>query len=506
MKLLLDNTCFRRDIMASGASVRLRREKHGHAYRRTDPPLSLVKLSVALAVAIASARNDAQAQITTDIGRAPTLTVERYTEDWSYLSDPELRTGRWTEPFKYLPLDSNNSIYVTTGLEARSRYEGFRNANWGSARDDDYIWHRLMPYADLHLGEIRLFTQPIFSTMTGADRPKTPVDTTGADMLQAFAEIETTVANQTSLRISVGRKLIAFGTGRLVDNRYGPGVPQSFDGIDATLVAPTRQVTAFVSRPVDTAPGDFNDDPSQQQMVWGAYATQWLGQGEVTGVDVYYLGLRDREASFDQGTGRQRVHTFGGRFFGDEGEWYWNLEGSLQRGTFAEDRVDAWGGGGEIAYRFLHTTLQPEVGIAADAISGDRDRNDSTLGTFNPLFPRGKYFGSLTPIGPRNLKLIRPSLTVHPSIDVAVSLTGTAYWRESTDDGIYAMSGELIRSGEKSNARYIGHQIELAAAWQASQELNLSASVSTFEAGTFIKDTGPAQTLHMVSTTVNFRF
>lgn len=468
--------------------------------------LSAVRLSIALAVAILSSRNDAQAQVSTDIERAPTLTVERYTEDWSYLSDPALRTGRWTEPFKYIPLNQARSVYLTTGLEARSRYESFRNANWGSEPDDDYLWHRLMPYADIHIGEWRLFAQSIFSTMTGTDRPKTPVDTTGADMLQAFAEIETKVVGQTALRVSVGRKLMAFGTGRLIDNRYGPGVPQAFDGVEATLLASTRQLTTFVARPVDTAPGNFNDDPSQQQRVWGAYATQWLQPGQATGIDLYYVGLRDREAFYDQGTGKQRVHTFGGRFFGDEGAWYWNMEGSIQRGTFAGDRVQAWGGGAEVAYRFLHTPLQPELGFAADLISGDDDRDDSTFGTFNPLFPRGKYFGALTPIGPRNLKLLRPSLTVHPSVDVAVSLTGTAYWRESTDDGIYAMSGAPIRSGKDSDARYIGHQLELAAAWQATQELNLSASVSTFEAGAFIKDTGPARTLHMVSSTVNFRY
>ncbi len=32
---------------------------------------------------------------------------------------------------------------------------------------------------------------------------------------------------------------------------------------------------------------------------------------------------------------------------------------------------------------------------------------------------------------------------------------------------------------------YIGHQVELSVAWQATAELNLSASLSAFEAGTF---------------------
>ena len=46
----------------------------------------------------------------------------------------------------------------------------------------------------------------------------------------------------------------------------------------------------------------------------------------------------------------------------------------------------------------------------------------------------------------RNLIHVRPSTAVHPHKDVAVSLTGVAYWRQSTGDGIYALPGSLVRS------------------------------------------------------------
>lgn len=81
----------------------------------------------------------AEAQVSTDPERAPTLTIERYSEDWSELRDPANRTGHWTERFKFIPLNPEGSIYLTTGLEARSRYEGYQNVNWGSAPDDDYL-------------------------------------------------------------------------------------------------------------------------------------------------------------------------------------------------------------------------------------------------------------------------------------------------------------------------------------------------------------------------------
>jgi alginate export protein len=89
---------------------------------------------------------------------------------------------------------------------------------------------------------------------------------------------------------------------------------------------------------------------------------------------------------------------------------------------------------------------------------------------------------------------------------VAVSLTAAAYWRQSTADGIYAISGNLVRSGKGSDARFIGNQVELSVAWQATAELNLSASISAFEPGRFIAETGPARAITLVGVMANFRF
>ena len=75
----------------------------------------------------------------TDASRAPTLTIERYREDWSVLADPAKQTGRWTEPLKYIPLDKSGTDYLTTGIELRERYEGYDGLQWGSARDQHYL-------------------------------------------------------------------------------------------------------------------------------------------------------------------------------------------------------------------------------------------------------------------------------------------------------------------------------------------------------------------------------
>ncbi|MET0506349.1 MAG: alginate export family protein, partial [Luteibacter sp.] len=448
----------------------------------------------------------ARAQVSTNLERAPTLTIERYTEDWSWLADPALRKGHWTEALKYIPLTGDGTVYLTTGLEARVRYEGYRNVNWGASPNDSYVWHRLMPYVDLHVGNVRFFAQPILSAMTGSDRTRGPADTTGADVLQAFVEVRLTTTADTSLDLSAGRKLVSLGSGRFIDRRYGTGVPLPFDGVEAVLTGATRQVTGFYLRPVDTRLGGLNDRSSPDRRVWGVYATQWSDATRRRGFDVYYIGLRERQAIFDQGAGKQLAHTFGARHFGDDGAWHWNAEAAWQIGRFAGGRSEAWGVGAESGYRFQAVPLHPEISLTADVVSGDHDPDDRDLETMNPLFPNGKYFGALSPIGPRNLIHLQPAITIHPTSRTAVSLTATAYWRESTHDGIYAIPGFLVRSGRDSDARFIGKEAEVTLAWQATDELNLTVSLSAFAPGAYIRDTGPSRTETLGAAMATYRF
>lgn len=108
--------------------------------------------------AIAVSAPAAWAQAPASVG-GPGITIERYSEDWSVLADPRRRTGRWTEPFKYLPLNDAGDLYLTTGLEARTRYESYQHGQWGQQPRNDYLWNRVMPYADLHMGQLRVFAQ-----------------------------------------------------------------------------------------------------------------------------------------------------------------------------------------------------------------------------------------------------------------------------------------------------------------------------------------------------------
>ena len=170
----------------------------------------------------------------------------------------------------------------------------------------------------------------------------------------------------------------------------------------------------------------------------------------------------------------------------------------LQRGHFGGQPIRAWSLATETAWSLRAAPLKLRLRLRANIASGDRDATDDRLGTFNALFPKGKYFGELSPIGPRNIVNVHPSVDFDLGKGITVELVAARFWRESRGDGIYDIPGNLIRPAGGSDARHIGDQIEISAGWQASTLLSFSASLSAFRPGAFIRDTGPARTIHMV--------
>lgn len=155
---------------------------------------------------------------------------------------------------------------------------------------------------------------------------------------------------------------------------------------------------------------------------------------------------------------------------------------------------------------FATLPFRPRLGLKANIISGDDDPDDRDLETFNALFPRGKYFGELSLLGPTNLINLHPSIGAQLGAGWSLSVASVFYWRESTGDGIYDVGGNLIRGDGGSKARFIGTQVEVGLAYEYSRNLDFSVSYSQFHPGRYIEDTGPSATIHFVGAEVRFWF
>src|ERR1700735_4055367 len=434
----------------------------------------------------------------------------REDDDWSFLADPAKRQDFW-DPIKYIRLrQGRNDWFLSIGGEAREVWEQIGNDNWGQQPFmNGYFNERYMLFSDVHYGQhVRSFVElksGINSFRIGGPRP---IDEKKLDFQVAFLEIGNTWG-QNSLAARAGRLELEYGSGRLVDVREGPNVRLSFDGFLLRTKTNSWQIDGFAVRPDLDQPGFFDNAPNHAVGFWGIYATRSLHNKN--SLDVYYLGLDRKEATFQRGTAHEVRHSLGARFSRpiatEKPGWDFDDEGLWQFGAFGSANIEAWTVATETGYRLPTVPLKPRFSAKADISSGDHP-NSNTLGTFNPLFPKGDYFGVLATTGPGPINFI----DIHPRIegtfphDVTASFDWIFQWRESLEDGVYAVPGFLIRAADGSRGRYVGNRPGTQIRWQANRHLWFQADYGIFYAGKFLKQTQPGRNLNYWALWAGYKF
>jgi Alginate export len=472
---------------------------------------------VALLVALAPAWSQSVSSVAQD---APDRSIKllREDEDWSFLADPARRQDVW-DPVKYIRLrEGHDDWFMTISGEAREMWEQIGNDNWGQGSPpfttpslfwNGYLDERYMLGFDIHYGKhIRTFVDlksGLNSYRFGGPRP---IDEKKLDFQAAFLQIGTS-EGQRFINLRVGRQELEYGSGRLIDIREGPNVRLSFDGFMVKSKFDQWSIDGFAMRPDLDKPGFFDNAPNHQVGFWGVYVTRSLPNR--TTLELYYLGLDRKEATFQRGTAQEIRHSLGGRISRpiatERPGWDFDDEALWQFGTFGSDDIQAWTVATETGYRIPTIPLKPRFSVKADISSGDHP-NSNTLGTFNPLFPKGDYFGVLATTGPGPINFI----DVHPHVettlphDVSVSFDWIVQWRESLDDGVYSVPGFLIRAADGSRARFVGHRPGTQIRWQVNRHLWFQGDYGIFYAGRFLKETQPGRNLNYWALWAGYKF
>lgn len=421
-----------------------------------------------------------------------TSPVFRYREDYSFLRDGRPEDGPFLADLKGIQLD--DQLTLTLGGHVRYRSELIRNDNWGlpeGSDDDALIGLRAFGHADLRYGDsVRGFVELIAAIDAIGDGPTAPPDEDSFDLLQGFGELD-----DGDVMLRLGRQLIELGTGRLIATRYGVNVPRPFDAARFEWSPGDLSFGALVGSPVVTRAGVFDDGPADDEWLWSLNAS-W--EGEADTVDLFYIGYDEQGAGFPSGTASQIRHTIGSQWTGRRdsdrsGEFVWDLEAFIQLGAFGSQDIFAWSTSAKVQWTPLESPLT--LGLKADLISGDDDPTDGELGTFDPLFPKGLYFGDLTLVGPSNLIHLDPELLWQIDEEWSAELSTALYWRQNLGDGIQGIAGNTLRPVGGSRSRFIGFEPELTVNWEPNSQFSLSSSVTAFAPGDFVRDTGPAETV-----------
>lgn len=459
----------------------------------------------------------------------PRCKLLRAEEDWSFLADEKKRDD-YLDPIKYIRLRENHpDWFLTLGGEIRPFYENYRNENFGASTPDKngYLLQRFMFHANLRLGRRFRFFAQIKSGLVGGKRGAArPPDKDKLDFNQAFAEFsfglrdeiqnksanegEQNKAQSPRFNLRIGRQELDFGSGRLVSVREGPNVRQGFDGVRLISNIEKWRVDAFAVKPVNTPFGVFDDAVNSQTTFWGVYAVRPFNVLPKlltkSNIDVYYFGIDRKNVRFDQGAGREIRHTIGARFWNKAQSFDYDVEFAGQFGRFGAGQIRAAFVSTNLGYTFKNTRFQPRIGFAGGINSGDKNPNAADLQTFSPPFPRGKYFGQIGANGPNNIAGFSPGISLKLLKNVTVAADNYVFFRQSLNDGLYGVPGNLLRSGATSHARFVGTQPQIEAVWQIDRHFSYTVNYARFFAGSFIKDAPPSRDVNYFATWLTYKF
>ncbi|WP_431294538.1 alginate export family protein [Pedobacter sp. P26] len=416
------------------------------------------------------------------------IRLMRYDEDYSNLKDSDRNLYN---TLKFLPLSKNKKVYLSFGGEIREEYGGKINEDWIKDQGFNYSFlQRYSLYADLNIGErLRFFAQVNSALENGSKYGPSPVDEDQLAVQNLFAEYRILKDSSNKLAIRVGRQEINYGSGRLISVREGTTVRQYFTGAKLMYATPRFSLDAFVLEADEVNFGVFDNRLSHQANLWGAYSNLNIQKGG--NFDFYYLGIRRDNAEFEEGIAQEARHTLATRYWKSGGGFIYNIEAAYQFGKFGNGHINAWTMALEFGYTFEKTKFKPSFNLRNDYISGDQKAGDRKLQTFNPLYPKGGYFGFNPLIGPSNLIDLHPYLTLSLTDKLSVQADVVFNWRYSLNDGIYRPGGNFNTAGSLSGHRFIGTTYLLSADYKINNNLSLSCGGQYFRVGDFIKDIVP---------------
>ena len=440
----------------------------------------------------------------------PEYQLDRSEEDWSSLCDPAARGDDPWDRVKYVAF--GRSRYVSLGGELRGSYEGYRNYRWGSGLQDPngYYLNRLIGHADLHLGpRVRMFAEFQSGLEFGRNGgPRPVVDQDKLDVSQLFLELNPlTHKDRPIISLRLGRQELNYGEGTLVSTRE-LNVRRPFDGVKFVFQPPNWRINVFTVRPVATRSGFFDDAPDRRQTFWGVWATKTNGKALLRKVDVYYLGLDRNDAGFDKGTARERRNTLGFNAHEMAGRVSLFQEGDLQLGTFGSGRLTAWKFAQGVSYSSPRIRYRPIFGLQGAISSGDGSPSNPNLHTFYPLFPKGLYYGyMLFTSGSLNAIVVHPTASLQLSRILSLDIDNFFFWRQSTRDGLYSQSGMFFRTGQTSQARYVGATQDMSIVWRVDRHTTVQGLAAYYEVGSYLRETQPpGKNASYYSVTANYRF
>ena len=422
----------------------------------------------------------------------------RYEEDWSILRDGSGH-DLWS-PLKFIPLNQTGSAYLSVGGEARARTEFWSDFGFGSASappQDSFALMRLRTHTDWHLGpRLRLFIEGKSALATGRELPGSSrtADVDSIDLQNVILDLNLGKASSGELTLRVGRQEMLFGKQRLISPaNWANTRPRVFDGVRGTWSSGLLALDAFWTHRVEIKKYRFNQhDPDTD--FFGLYLTAGLPAPGTT-LDLYWLGLKRKSIQLAGTRAEERRYTMGVRLNGriPLGSLDYDLETAYQTGRHGSRDIAAWMVASQFGNQF-RGALAARVYLGFDYASGDRNRDDNEINTFDPLFRTNHAFlGQVDAIGRLNIIDLSQGASFRTGPKLGFKLETHFFWRASRQDALYSAGGAPLRDPQLSSARWTGSEVDLVTTYSIDRHTSAGFGLGHFFPAAFLKQSGTAK-------------
>ncbi len=433
----------------------------------------------------------------------------RYEEDWSVLRGVD-DSSPLKKPLKFIPLNKEETVFLSIGGQARGRLETWSNFGFGGAgsRDDTFGLLRLRFHGDLVAGRhFRFFAEGKSALATGRELPGglRTLDVDSIDLQNAFLDLKLPF-QEGSFTVRSGRQELQFGKQRLVSPLNWSNTRRTFDGFRGILKQGNWRVDGFWTRFVRIQKYSFNQNDSGSDL-FGLYANGKLPAK--LGVDLYWLGLDRNQSVWGGVSGEELRHSMGARLGGPVSDTPldFDLETAYQFGDHATRDIRAFMFASQLGYKLSDLPGAPRVYLGFDYASGDEDPLDAKVGTFNQLFPLGHaYLGFIDIVGRQNIIDLTPGVSFKPANPFTLRFDLHFFWRADLNDALYHAGGGIVRPGNPLLSRRVGSEMDWTLQYRMNRHTVVTGGYSHFFAGPFIDESGSAEGINFGYIMIQYTF
>ncbi len=440
----------------------------------------------------------------------PAFQTLRFDEQWT----AAMRTNRWDDAIKAIPLSGARPFTLTFAGQMRWRAESFRQFNL-TTQDDDNAQSRLQLSADLQAGRraglhARIFgefrdAQSYGRNLPGGARSQ---DADRHDAQNLFADL-----GYGASFVRYGRQEIALGRERLVGVPDWSNTRRGSQGTRAQLVHGPLVLEVTDARPMIMRQVLPNRPDSTQRLRTISLGSAAGAHALARGLPTTWQGYWYEQTILTSTTNARRLTT------GARAVWQWGahpaqrsysveFEGGQQGGHVNARSIDAWFAVVEAQVAVKRWHGAPTLALGVEDASGENPTTTTKLEGFAVLYPAAHAHGGYADVfGRTNARELHAVSTWDPF--AVLSLRGAWYRfdRRRLDDGIYTKQNTVLRAAGGSTESHAGDELDLTATWKTTRHWRVIAGASLVAPGAFLTQTaGGAHTEHwgFVGTTFTF--